>query len=568
MISDEPNRRFYRYIGMSRHHTKGIDMKKASKSAVAVAETKACSGNHDDPEYDTFLAGVQKRFDNNTKNGTEPLFTTDTENLFAIYLSAIPAAERGYHNCHACRRFIDRFGGLVTISDSGISQSAIWDVADAPDLYKPAIRAMLTTVTRAKVNGVFICSEKQYGTPTTGDWNHLALSPQPRNVFKDMLKTAFQASAEKSEDFKTVTTALTEFTQQTLEQAVSLLKNDALYRSEKTLGPAQWLLDLHAARSAVDKRMRPNVVWRAIATAPAGFCHPRSSMIGSLLEDIASGMSADAVSRRFASKMHPLQYQRPQAAPSQGTIAQAEKIVEKLKAAGSLLRRFCRVDEVKAIWEPKETKQPANGGVFGHLSTKKQASPAMSLQSAPIVMTWDKFRRTVLDSAEQIDVFAKHGSDSYAALVTAVNPESPPILQWDLESERNPVSWYLWNGGSLASQFGLSAGKFHKVVAVTLKPSMWAGEDKFTHQGNGVLFLIEGAKDTRDAGAAIFPEILKSDFHGVRSVIEAYSRSSSIQPTEGQHACGLMLSGSGRWDSLFRVTSGGVITEYKIDRWD
>lgn len=54
-------------------------------------------------------------------------------------------------------------------------------------------------------------------------------------------------------------------------------------------------------------------------------------MIGTLLDDIASGMSFDSVSRRFAEKMHPLQYQRPQAAPSAGNIAQAEKIVEKLE---------------------------------------------------------------------------------------------------------------------------------------------------------------------------------------------------------------------------------------------
>lgn len=542
-------------------------MKKTSKSAV-VAVTKTCVGNHDDPEYDAFLARVQNRFDQNTKNGAEPLFTTDVENLFSIYLSAIPASDRAYHNCHACRRFIDRFGTLVTINDAGVAQSAIWDASDAPDLYKPAIKAMLSTVTKAKVTGVFICSEKQYGTPSTGAWNHLALTAHEPLIFKNLVKTAFQASAEKSEDFKTVMTALAEFTQPMLEQAVSLLKNDALYRSEKVLGAAQWLLDLHVARSAASSKMRPNVVWRAIATAPAGFCHPRSSMIGTLLEDIASGMTADNVAKRFAAKMHPLQYQRPQAPPSSGAIAQAEKIVEKLNAAGSLLRRFCRVDEVQSLWRPTEHKQPATGGVFGHLSPKQQQRPATSLQSSPVTMTWEKFRRTVLDTAQQIEVYVSTRNESYAALVTAVDPESPPILQWDEESNRNPVSWYLWHGGSSASQFGLTACKFHKVVAVTLKPSMWSGEDKYAHQGNGVLFLIEGARDSRDAGAAIFPEILKSDFHGVRSVIEAYSKRSSIQKISGQPACGLMLSGSDRWDNLFRVTSGGVVTEYKIDRWD
>ena len=70
-------------------------------------------------------------------------------------------------------------------------------------------------------------------------------------------------------------------------------------------------------------------------------------------------------------------------------------------------------------------------------------------------MTWDKFQRTVLPSAERIEFLApSHGS--YTALVTAANAEAPPILQWDRDGARNPVSWYFWNGGSSASQFGLS----------------------------------------------------------------------------------------------------------------
>ena len=110
-----------------------------------------------------------------------------------------------------------------------------------------------------------------------------------------------------------------------LAQALKLLKSEALYRSEKVLGQAQWLYDLH--RALPSRRNRDHVLWRAVAAAPAGFCHPRSSMIGTLLEDLAAGMPFDDVSRRFAEKMHPLLYQRPQAAPSAGNIAQAEKIV-------------------------------------------------------------------------------------------------------------------------------------------------------------------------------------------------------------------------------------------------
>ena len=68
----------------------------------------------------------------------------------------------------------------------------------------------------------------------------------------------------------------------------------------------------------------------AVAAAPEGFCHPRSAVTASLLEDIAAGMPFDSVRDRFNVKVGPLAYQRPQAPPSEGNIKAAEALVEKI----------------------------------------------------------------------------------------------------------------------------------------------------------------------------------------------------------------------------------------------
>jgi hypothetical protein len=291
-------------------------------------------------------------------------------------------------------------------------------------------------------------------------------------------------------------------------------------------------------------------------------------MIGTLLEDIASGMDFADVSRRFQSKMHPLQYQRPQAAPSAGTIAQAEKIVGQLGAAGSLARRFARIDEVQALWKPKQTPETKGEGVFGHLKAKGAPEP-LNMTIPPQTMTWDKFSRTVLPDADSIEFYARAARDHYAVLLTAVNPDAPPILQWDDPEHRNPVSWYVWHGGSAPEQFGLRTGSLVPVSAVTFKPSMWGDpEGKHSHQGQAVIFLLEGAKETRQSGAALFPEILKAEFHGVRSVIEAYSRSAEIEGIENSTACGILLQKGSNWEHMFRVTTKGKAVDYRLDRWD
>ena len=537
------------------------------------SEPRMAHGNHTDADYAAFLAQVQARFVTNTDGGATALFNTDAANLWDSYLdnfgpaptdgeAATPA--RQDKNCCACRQFVERFGALVTVDSTGMTTPAIWHADDAPDAYKPAVAAMARQIRMANVTGVFLSAAPVWGKPETGVWRHIAVTPPAAMLHQDRVTTAFQASAGKSEDFKTVMRALNEFTQPHIEVALSLLKTDALYRSEKVLGQAEWLHNLHLARATAHGSAKANVVWRAIATAPAGFCHPRSSMIGTLLADIAAGKDFDEVSRAFAAKMHPLAYQRPQAAPSTGAIAAAEKLFQQLGAAGSLARRYARLEEVQVLWQPVTmNKALTPEGVFGHLKSKGAAALNMMLPAQ--TMTWDKFLRTVLPTAEQIE-FCAPKLGSYSALVTAANADAPPILQWDNEAVRNPVSWYFWHGGSTAEQFGLIGGKFHQVNAITLKPCMWHGGHE--HQGHGVLFVIDGAKDSRTPGACLFPEILKAEFHGVRSVLEAYSNGAKIEGAAEQSAAGVMLQKGQPWDALVRVTAGGKTLEYKLDRWD
>lgn len=528
--------------------------------ATVATTQRSNSGN----EYDDMLSGMVVRF---RALGNVPLFTTDAEGLWELYLDGFPASERQFHNCSACRHFIRRFGGLVTLGAHGATDPAVFTVPPSiKTTYGASITAMFRAIARAKVTGVFLCSDSVWGTPVSRTdsvkWTHFHVYPDPRMVLKRVTLTANQAMAEKAEDHKNIMRALEEFNPEILAQALALLNSEALYRSEKVIGPARWLADLHAACA---KANRSNVVWNAVATAPAGFCHPRSSMIGTLLEDIVSGMDFSQVSRRFADKMRPDQYQRPQAAPSIGTIQQAEKLVEKMGIARSLERRFAWLDEIQTIWKPEKTQKPAVGHleVFGHLVpksvtvTREMSVPAQSI-------TWEKFARTVLPIAKSIELMVPVAGN-FAAIVTAEHPDAPPILQWDTEERRNPFSWYLYVGGSNASKWGIVATRWHKVTAVTLKPSMW--HNGFEHQGKGALFVLDGAKDTSCYSSALFPEILKSELRSARSVIEAHSRTRPLSGAEMASVCGLIVQGS-NGASVRVVGEAGTRAEYRIDRWD
>jgi len=522
----------------------------------------------DNYSFDAFVTRIQARLD---LNSVGPLFTTDATDLYDAYLSGFEDPDvRQYHTCHACKAFIERVGGLVTIQRDGSIESAIWNTDDAPLMYKTSIDFLRRNVRRAKVNGVWLSSDQVWGKPVTGEWTHFALKNPI--LWKHRIQTDHQAMAEKHEDFLMLIRGLAEFRHSVVLQAVNILKSDALYRSEKVLGIAEWLLNLHEARANAKSAIvgqgssrANNLVWHAVATAPPGFPHIRSTMIASLLDDLTAGLDLEDVKRKFAAKINPTQYQRPQAAPSVGNIAAAEKLVDQLGVRESLKRRFARLDELQTLWKPAEAAPAPPGGVFAHLIPKDTVPlGSQEIDSGPI--TWVKFLNTVLPDAEQIEYYVS-GVANFIALVTAVNPEAPPILQWDEEEARNPVSWYVYPEGSSPANWNLRSG-YVKVVAVTLQPSMWRVQ--LDHQGKGVIFILEGAKDIRyqGSGLALFPETLKTELRGIRSTIEAFSKAGDLEGFEEANACGVGLQATRKGNIKLRVLSRGTKTTYTIDRWD
>lgn len=523
--------------------------------------TASCTHQHQPDDFDLLASAVHARFDS-VKH--QQLFTVDAGDLFSAYLIGLADDQRQIHNCNCCRRFIQAFGNVVTIDTDGITSPAFWTLADVPEMYQESMRTMFRMVSNGKVTGVFLSADKAYGKPTEGGWSHFAAVPA--RVHSDPLATPFQAVAAKRESFLTLSRGISEFKPDIVAQSVTLLESEALYRSEKLLGSARFLAGLHESINILKGPRRDNVIWSAVAIAPVGFCTPRSSMVGTLLEDLAAGMPFDDVKRRFKEKMDPLKYQRPQAPASAGNIRTAERLVETLGLAPSLERRHARLDDIQAIWRPTVKDEPATTSVFGHLAPKKASS---LLRAQGPTLTWEKFARTVLPTAEAIEIHISATLQNWCGLLTATNPDAPPILQWDHAELRNPVSAFVFSGGSSANTWSMTAG-WQKVSAITLNPSMWNDPEKYAHQGKGVVLLVEGAKLALDVGLCLFPEILKSELHQIRATVEAHSKSVPATGRAEASAAGIRIGAeNSKWPAVsVRVTTASGAIEYKIDRWD
>ena len=77
-----------------------------------------------------------------------------------------------------------------------------------------------------------------------------------------------------------------------------------------------------------------------------------------------------------------------------------------------------------------------------------------------------------------------------------------------------------------------------------------------------MFFVLPGARDSRDAGGGFFPETLRSEYHGIRSVMEAHSRSSTIAGKEEGTANGIALGN--QTGLLVRVKTKDGLANYSV----
>ena len=517
-----------------------------------------------------FNGAIRNAIIESFQRGAGRLFTVSTDGLYDIYLNSFNSdpIERKLHTCRCCEHFIRHYGGLVYLNESGASHTAVWNEAHLmsglPEWYWTAIRALANEVEKRLVTSQFLWSPANWGVEQSGGFSHFFATPQPC-AFEATLSPG-QAMAVRREDFKHLAIVVKEWKAEHLGKAVGMLQAGGLANAPALLPMAQWLRDVQHRVHGKRGKTRDNILWHAVSHAARGWCTPRGSALGALMDDIISGRGLAATTRAHDERMHPLKYQRPQAPPSAGNVVQAEKIFEKLGLAAALRRKPMAFDEVKLFWRPRTSlpRQP-NGGVFGHLKTKDgppPATPNTVLSTGVTVMTWAKFERDVLPRALKLHLKTPP-QGSYCCFTTATDPAAPPIMKWDSPEHRNPGDWFTYNPSSPPSLWGLPTLAFVEVLGLAYPPSSWTSN----HESKPlrVQAILQGARIERCPSLAIFPQSVKSELHEVRATIEAASKAGRLDPEPRQHASGYLLGGKGEATDLCVTTDVGLVY-YRIDR--
>src|SRR5262249_45916458 len=115
-----------------------------------------------------------------------------------------------------------------------------------------------------------------------------------------------------------------------------------------------------------------------------------------------------------------------------------------------------------------------------------------------------------------------------------------------------------------AIRWNLRAGDWVEVLGLSRCPPDWQGDTSFHYLTKAsVLAVLKDARDTLSRELALFPDTLRAELHAVRSVLEAHSKSRSLEEETRQWAAGYFVGTS---PCVFEVTTREGKALYDIDR--
>lgn len=535
------------------------------------AATSQVLSQNSEKAFASCVHGIQQGFKEKQEQYGPHMYLVAGPLLYQGYLNSFPTnALQTEHNCRACADFIERAGRLAFIDEDGNIVPALWDSTNATGIYADPIAEMERIVRKSKISGQFFTDKLVMGRPHDGGFQHLniTLNSAVSLVGEDKQDAAMAIALEHH---RNLTRALNDFNITLVRRVLKLLESESIKTGHLIEARTQWLEKIYVdiGRASVRRGNQSNIIWRYAATAPTGWCEIRGKLLGSLLKDLKDGLDDGDAIRNFHEASKGENYMRPTAEPTEGNINQAEKIIAAMGLAPSLERRFCGISEYPKLWEPTVTQQAkAEGGVFDSLRKTKTKTIYDAPTIDSTVMTWEKFARKILPKALSIKVRVPSGNASFGGFLTAQHADAPPLFQWDRESLRNPVSTYVYNGGSPASMWSLIANRWSTVLAFADMP--WRiNDNKMEHKLEGVLMVLHEAADTNNEGLSLFPQDMRKELHEIRKTIEAHSNDGIIgECPEDQSMAGIMMNSKGHFGHVLRVTTSLGVSDYTIDRWD
>lgn len=532
-----------------------------------------------------------------------PLFFTSlhgTDQVTNAFIAGLSEDDRLTWRCNRCHRFLQSWGDIsLILPDSGELLPLLWtqDSAPLPAAYQSSALAVARLFETARITRDFRVYKTSYGMPESRGWRHFTIHfPEKRIRKASAGGVSIQNVAELARMLERVTI---DYAPQHVQRAEALLY-DKLYRGRELVDAVSWLSTVFRLLDScpLSETRRHNLLCHIAVSAPIGWVGSlRSGILSTLLTNIKDGVSDGEIYRTWSSQTHPLNYMRPKAPPRVGGVVAAEKLFGTLNLTSrDLQRRFCTIQDIPKnvfLYSYQPNIAAMECPVFGSLMESAVRRENASCGRTERV-SFVKFAQEVLPRARLVEVWLSY-SEYLFWFITGLEG-TKPIMQW--HTENNRVSWFTPLGRLSSHEHGLGSG-WNTVTSIVPFPNLWTetsmvplsdlceapqvdtynqvgsaipeamSRPKIPFSQQGVHFLISlknlARRDTDSL--CLFPEFLKSELHGARRVIEAYSKNGRVRMTEGNVLYGgICFDRTMPRSCLFKVTDQrGCCREYRVD---
>lgn len=359
--------------------------------------------------------------------------------IWDTYLDSFPEGtnnmykERREYDCNCCKQFVRNAGRIVTIKDG--KMVSIWDIT-IDGYYQEVANALSQLVKSKEISDKYFHYEQKVGSESTTDdnfktWNHLAVKlPSSAVMRKDSIPTTLNAFRTNQ---STLLRSLNELTLDSAETVLELIAQNSLYRGEEHVRIVKTFVQLKREFDAAkDKAL---FCWTKSGEL-GGVSNIRGTVIGTLLDDLSSGVDLEKAVKSFEAKVAPTNYKRPTALVTKGMIESAQKKVVELGLEDSLARRFAVTEDLtinNVLFADRSAKAVMN--VFDELKASTVQSSKLLEKVEEIGI--EEFIKNVLPKVSTIEIMVENRhKGNLVSLIAPQTEGAPNLFKWN-----NGFSW-------------------------------------------------------------------------------------------------------------------------------
>lgn len=388
-------------------------------------------------EFDKFAGAVRRQFQ---EMSAASLFEVgvDRDKLWEHYLASFPAGSnplfraRTEHDCSCCRNFIRNMGGVVAIQNGAIT--SIWDVTGLPEAYQAVADAMSERVKAHAIHDVFLTPFAKQGQAVSherkGDgpvitWNHFSAEVPRQFVSSDA--DAQRGAVRTTHEM--LLRAVRSLKSSAVAEVQTVISDGAIYRGAEFAGAVSAFARLQAEFLAQKPENVETWAWGKIGDPAARF---RNTAIGTLVEDLSTGMDIEDAVKRFEAKVAPENYKRPKALITAGMVKSAMETIHDLGIEPALERRHARLSDVSVanvLFVDNAVRGQMKGGIQNLLMEEVRPQPFD--QSKATTIGIQDFLATVLPKCRSMQVYVENGHlRNFVSMTAPVHSDAPPVFRW------------------------------------------------------------------------------------------------------------------------------------------